>query len=67
MIVIQDCPFCGHADVEIDEVMPGEYAIDCSECRCIGPIAGDIMGAIAAWNGAAMRNTDITLETNHDL
>jgi len=58
MIVIHDCPFCGHADVEIDEVIVGEYAISCAECRCLGPITDDIMGAIAAWNGAAARNLE---------
>ncbi len=51
-VIIHDCPFCGHADVEIDEVGPAEFAIDCGECRAIGPICGDIMSAIAAWNAA---------------
>lgn len=52
MITILDCPFCGHADVEIDECSIGEYAVDCPECRCIGPIAGTVMEAIAEWNKA---------------
>mgnify|MGYP000852741110 FL=1 len=29
MTTINPCPFCGHDDVEIDEVRPGEYAVDC--------------------------------------
>lgn len=65
-IVIHDCPFCGHVDVEISEVSIGEYAIECNECRCIGPIHGDLMGTIAAWNNA-IRLADITPEINHDL
>lgn len=55
-ITIHDCPFCGWHDVEIGEVTVGEYAVECNECRCIGPITGDVMGAISAWNGAAARN-----------
>lgn len=51
-IIIHNCPFCDHVDVEIDEVCVSEYAITCNECRCIGPICGDIMSAISAWNNA---------------
>ena len=51
-IIVHNCPFCNHDDVEIGEVSIGEYAVDCPECRAIGPIEGDIMGAIAAWNRA---------------
>lgn len=51
-LTVHNCPFCGHDDVEIDEVGPAEYAVTCPECRAIGPISGDIMGAIAAWNKA---------------
>jgi len=51
-ITVHNCPFCDHDDVEIGEVSIGEYAVECNECRCIGPIDGDIMGAIAAWNRA---------------
>ncbi len=56
MTTIHACPFCGHDDVEIDEVGVTEYAVTCPECRCIGPITGDIMGAIAAWNGSVIRD-----------
>jgi hypothetical protein len=59
MITIADCPFCGHADVEIDEVGITEYAVTCPECRCIGPICDEIMGAIAAWNSGVTRNPDV--------
>ena len=55
MTIIHACPFCGHDDVEIDEVGVTEYAVTCPECRCIGPITGDIMGAIGAWNGSVNR------------
>ena len=51
-ITVSPCPFCNHDDVEIGEVSISEYAVECNECRCIGPIEGDIMGAIAAWNRA---------------
>ena len=47
---IDPCPFCGHDDIEINEVEPGSYAIDCPECRCIGPIKPDTMEAISYWN-----------------
>lgn len=50
MTTISPCPFCGHEDVEIDEVGASEYAIDCPECRCIGPICGTVMEAINFWN-----------------
>lgn len=28
MTTINPCPFCGHDDVEINEVGPAEYAVD---------------------------------------
>lgn len=52
MITILDCPFCGHTDVEICECSTGEYAVDCPECRCIGPVCETIMIAIDEWNKA---------------
>lgn len=52
MTTINPCPFCGIEDVEIDEVRPGEYAVDCPECECIGPIKPEVMEAISAWNKA---------------
>lgn len=55
MISVSDCPFCGHGDVEIDEVSNFEFAVACPECRCIGPITGTIMEAIALWNSAVAR------------
>jgi Lar family restriction alleviation protein len=51
-ITVHDCPFCGHTDVEIGEVSISEFAVECNECRCIGPITGDVMSAISAWNNA---------------
>ncbi len=56
-LTIHNCPFCGHEDVEIGEVAISEYAVDCQECRAIGPICGDIMGAIDAWNKAAKQES----------
>lgn len=32
---------------------------DCQECRAIGPICSDIVGAIAAWNGCIQRTPGI--------
>jgi len=52
MTTINPCPFCNHDDVELDEVRPGEYAVDCPECECIGPIQSEIMEAIKFWNMA---------------
>lgn len=52
MTTILPCPFCGYHDVEIDEIEIGSYAVDCPDCRCIGPYGGDIMGAIREWNRA---------------
>lgn len=57
-IVVHDCPFCGCADVEIGEVSLAEFAVECNECRCIGPICGDVMDAIAAWNQAIRREVE---------
>lgn len=49
-ITVSNCPFCSSENVEIDEVGIGEYAVDCGECRCIGPICGTVMEAISYWN-----------------
>lgn len=49
-VEIKNCPFCGHEDVEIDEISPSEFAVTCQECSAIGPASGDVMGAISAWN-----------------
>lgn len=51
-ITVNPCPFCATDNIEIGEAGPAEYAVDCQECRAIGPICGDIMSAIAAWNNA---------------
>lgn len=50
MTTIAPCPFCGFDDVEIDEVGTSEFAIDCPECRAIGPIVGSVIEAINLWN-----------------
>ena len=55
-VTINDCPFCGHDDVEIDETGPAEFSVCCPECRCIGPITGDVMSAISAWNKALRKD-----------
>ncbi len=52
MITVNNCPFCGDENVEIDEIRSGEYAVDCQECESIGPIRADIMTAIEDWNRA---------------
>ena len=65
-IVIENCPFCGHVDVEIDEVGHSEFAITCAECRCIGPITGDIMSAITAWNFPSRLATLVVEAKNND-
>ena len=54
-ITVSPCPFCNHDDVEIGEVSISEFAVDCPECRAIGPICGDVMDAIAKWNAAPRR------------
>ena len=65
-IQINDCPFCGYADVEIDEVGVAEFAVTCPECRCIGPITGDIMSAISAWNFPTRLATLVVEVKNND-
>jgi Lar family restriction alleviation protein len=48
---IQPCPFCGHEDVEIDEVDHNCFAVCCPECETIGPIKRTtVEEAITAWN-----------------
>jgi Lar family restriction alleviation protein len=50
-MVIEDCPFCGHDDVEIDEIAPARFAVTCPECQCIGPVSEvSAEGAILQWN-----------------
>lgn len=49
-IHISACPFCGHNDVEISEIGPGEFSITCPECSSIGPSQGTAMDAISYWN-----------------
>ena len=53
-ITVFPCPFCGHDDVEIDEIAPKTYAVDCPACGCIGPTSTCTPeDAIAAWNKRA--------------
>jgi Lar family restriction alleviation protein len=49
---ILPCPFCGWHDVEIGEISPGEYAVDCPDCQCIGPFGETMTQAIEIWNRA---------------
>lgn len=51
--VINACPFCGHDDVEVDEIEIGIIAICCPECMAIGPHqdgAQSVELAIEKWN-----------------
>ena len=50
---IDPCPFCGHDDVEVDEIEIGIIAICCPECLAIGPHqdgAQSVELAIEKWN-----------------
>jgi len=50
---IDPCPFCGHDDVEVDEIEMGIIAICCPECMCIGPHQDGTQSvemAIEKWN-----------------
>jgi len=50
---IDPCPFCGNADIEVDEIEIGIIAICCPECMAIGPHQdGDqsVELAIEKWN-----------------
>lgn len=61
-ITIKPCPFCGHDDVEIDEIDLGIIAICCPECRTIGPHqdgSQTVEQAIDKWNKAAARELAI--------
>lgn len=49
-ITVMPCPFCDFDDVEISEIEPGRYAVDCPDCQAIGPFADDVEGAIRCWN-----------------
>ncbi len=49
-ITILPCPFCGHDDVEIEEVSISEFAVCCPECSCIGPVCDTVMEAISYWS-----------------
>lgn len=60
IIEIKPCPFCDYADVEVCEVEPGRYAIDCPDCECIGPFSDSVEGAIEKWN--APHNKDFNMD-----
>lgn len=48
---IKPCPFCGHDDVEVDEISPGRFAITCPECEAIGPASEvSVNAAVLHWN-----------------
>jgi len=50
---IDPCPFCGHDDIEVDEIEIGIIAICCPECMCIGPHqdgSQSVELAIKKWN-----------------
>jgi Lar family restriction alleviation protein len=50
---IDPCPFCGHLDIEVDEIEIGIIAICCPECMAIGPHqdgAQSVELAIKKWN-----------------
>lgn len=64
-IVIESCPFCGWHDVELGEIEPGRFAVDCPECECIGPFADDINAAIARWNAAHEKNLSLDRHVRH--
>jgi len=49
-IFIDRCPFCGFDDVQIGEVRPGEFSVDCPECEAMGPVKPSEMEAISYWN-----------------
>ena len=49
-ITILPCPFCGHDDVEIEEVSLSEFAVCCPECSRIGPLRDTVMEAISYLN-----------------
>ncbi len=50
---IDPCPFCGHDDIEVDEIEIGIIAICCPECMAIGPHQDGMQSvemAIEKWN-----------------
>ena len=50
---IDPCPFCGHLDIEVDEIEIGIIAICCPECMAIGPHQDGMQSvelAIEKWN-----------------
>ena len=62
-ITIHACPFCGHDDVELDEVDVKCYAVCCPECEAIGPISREnIEDAIGKWNTAHTKNPSLAAE-----
>ena len=62
MIIVDQCPFCGHQEVECYAAGLYEYAVNCPACRAIGPVCNDVMASIAAWNKAhRMQLIDIEL------
>lgn len=51
-ITVLPCIFCGHDDVQIDEVDISSFAVTCPDCMATGPLRNDVMLSIADWNAA---------------
>lgn len=44
------CPFCGCADLLVNDFGPGEVFIQCEDCTTTGPDGADLESACLQWN-----------------
>jgi hypothetical protein len=44
------CPFCGNAEVQLEELDAHCHAVTCDSCGCHGPVSGLAAEAEDGWN-----------------
>lgn len=47
---LKPCPFCGGADLELEEIDEGYYVVACETCDAFGPMGEGEQGAMENWN-----------------
>ncbi len=48
--MLESCPFCASARVEVEEVDAGAWMVECLSCHATGPIGKSMTEADNRWN-----------------